>query len=273
MEITMANNESFLPEDYLQKKIAIRTNVICVTLFLVVMVGVVAVFFVSVRQDAEVRKLQDKVGQQYQEAALRIEQLDQLQKDKELMRQRSKVAEVLVERVPRSVILAELTNLMPSSLSLLEFEMETKVLKTAPRPLTAIQREAQKNQKNNKKKTLAKANEPVIKPTELNLTLIGVAPTDLEVSQFLAMLNRHELFENIYLRYSEGKMIQEQEMRQFEVELTLNQNIPLHRLNASQDLVMDPMGETVQYNEQGQRTLPEANLTPASNTTSGKDQE
>ncbi len=266
----MANHESFLPEDYLQKKIARRTNAICITLFALVMAGVIGAFLVTDRQRAEVRSLQEEVNTSFQEAARRLEQLDQLQIDKKIMMQRRKVAAVLVERVPRSVILAELTNRMPSTLSLLEFDMETKVLRSAPRPKTAIQREAEKNQKNRKK--LAQANQPDIKPTELTLSLVGVAPTDLEVSQFLAMLNQHELFQNIFLRYSEGSVVQEREMRKFEIEMTLNQNIAPHLLDNNPDLTMDPMGDTIQINQEGERVMSEPEVVPASEPANGKDQ-
>lgn len=266
----MVKNESFLPEDYLQKKIAIRTNVICITLFVLVMVGVIGAYLVTDRQRGEVRQLQSDVNGQFREAARRIEQLDQLQKDKKRMLQRRKVAEVLVEKVPRSVILAELTNQMPATLSLLEFDMETKVLKNAPRPKTAIQREKQKNKK--QRDNLAKPDQPEIKPTELTLKLVGVAPTDLEVSQFLERLSHHELFQNIYLQYSEDTTIQEQQMRKFEVDLTLNQDIPPDHLHAGEDLVMDPMGDTIDINDQGERVMKEPKVAPVSNVKNGKDQ-
>lgn len=265
----MANNESFLPEDYLQKKIATRTNAICITLFVLVMAGVVGAYLVTDRQRGEVRQLQADVDEQYREAARRIDQLEQLQKDKKVMEQRMKVVEVLIERVPRSVILAELTNLMPSTLSLLEFDMETKALKTAPRPKTAIQREAEKNQKDRKK--LAEP-EPEAIPTELQLTLIGVAPTDLEVSQFLAMMNQHDLFRNIFLRYSEGTTVQDREMRKFEVELTLNQDIAPHSLDLDADLPMDPMGDTITINDQGERVLSDPKVKTVTNPNNKKEQ-
>jgi hypothetical protein len=266
----MASNESFLPEDYLQKKIARRTNAICITLFALVMVGVMGAFLVTGRQRVEVRRLQAEVNDQFQDAARRIEQLDQLQVDKKLMMQRRKVAEVLVERIPRSVILAELTNRMPATLSLLEFEMQTKVLRSAPRPKTSLQREAEKNHKNRKK--LAKPDQPEIKPTELTLDLIGVAPTDLEVSQFMAMLNQHELFQNIYLRYSEGTQVQDRDMRKFEISMVLNQNIDPHRLDIDTELPMDPMGDTISINQDGERVMTEPAVIPASTPANGKDQ-
>ncbi len=265
----MARNQSFLPEDYLQRKVAIRTNAICITLFMLELFCLLGVLVVMSRQRDEVRQQQVMVDEKYREAALRIDQLEQLQKDKKLMMQRRQVAEVLVEKVPRSVILAELTNQMPSTLSLLEFDMETEVLKTAPRPLTAIQREAKKNQKNREK--LEESDAPKVQPTKVSLNLIGVAPTDLEVSQFLANLNQHALFENIFLRYSEGAMIQDREMRKFEVELTLNQNVSPNRLHAQVDLPMDPMGDTIQINEQGERVLNDPKVSPVSNLPKDKE--
>ena len=54
-------------------------------------------------------------------AAQRIEQFNQLQGQKEKMLRKAKVTSVLIERIPRSVILAELINHMPGTLSLLEF--------------------------------------------------------------------------------------------------------------------------------------------------------
>ncbi len=262
----MTNNDSFLPEDYLQTKIATRTNVICITLFGLVMAGVVAAFFVTGRQRVEVRQMQAQVNEQFQEAARRLEQLDKLQTDKKLMMQRKRVAEVLVERIPRSVILAELTNRMPATLSLLEFDMQTKVLRTASRPMTAIQREAQKNRKN-----LTKDKPTEVKPTELSLSLVGVAPTDLEVSQFMAMLNQHDLFQNIVLIYSEGAKIEDRQMRKFEIEMVLNQEVSLHRMGTDGELPMDPMGDTININQQGKRVAPDRELIPASDPTNGKD--
>lgn len=265
----MPGNNSFLPEDYLQKKIATRTNAICVTLFGLVMAGVVAAFLVTDRQRGEVRALQSQVNEQFQEAARRIEQLEELQADKSLMKQRAKVAEVLIERVPRSVILAELTNRMPATLSLLEFNMDTKVIRGSTRPRTAIQRAAQRKQKNRKK--LANANDLQMKPTELRLILTGVAPTDLEVSQFMAMLNQHELFQDIQLLYSEGTEIHDQSMRKFKLEMLLNQNASLGRKDVADELAMDPMGDTIQINDRGKRVLISPKTVPVSNPTNGKD--
>ena len=136
----MANDLSFLPEDYLQRRIARRTNVICLALFVVVMGGVIAAWFVTDRQRREIKVLQDDVNRQYEEAAQRIDQLDQLKKKKQKMLQKAKITSALVERIPRSFLLAELINHMPATLSLLELELETEVQRNRHRPKTSIYR-------------------------------------------------------------------------------------------------------------------------------------
>ena len=43
-------DSSFLPEDYLAQKTERRTNLICLTLFAIVMLGVFAAFWITNRQ-------------------------------------------------------------------------------------------------------------------------------------------------------------------------------------------------------------------------------
>ena len=122
----MADNMSFLPEDYIEKKIARRTNIVCMALFLVVMGGVIGWYFVTSIRGSEVRDLQKQVNASFEEAAQRLEQLEKLQAHKQKMIQKAEVTSVLVERVPRSLVLAELINHMPIQLSLTNLDMDTK---------------------------------------------------------------------------------------------------------------------------------------------------
>ncbi len=143
----MAKNMSFLPEDYLEKRTQRRTNVICLALFVVVMSGVIGAFFVTDAQSSELRKREIGVNQRFEEAAKRIEQFEQLQKNKQAMLRKAKITSVLIERVPRSIVLAELINNMPTTLSLLEMELETRVIK--PRRASGVARTALDKAKRN----------------------------------------------------------------------------------------------------------------------------
>src|SRR5690606_38464020 len=121
-------------------------------------------------------------------------------------------------RVPRSIVLAELINNMPETLSLLDFELESKVTQSRPAPRTAL----------DKAKAKAKQDaEPQIevKETEVSLRLVGVAPTDVQVAQFMTALGKAELFSDVSLAFSEAVTIDKEPLRKFRIDMQLNQNV------------------------------------------------
>lgn len=241
----MAENMSFLPEDYLERRIARRTNIICITLFGVVMVGVVAAWLVIERQAAEVRNEQAKVSQQFEEAAKRLEQIEQLQARKQEMVHKAQIASVLVERAPRATLLAEIINHMPAQLALLEFELTTEVQK-APPPRTAMQRAERKSLKERAKAEKAPIEVP---KTDVTIRMVGVAPTDVEVAQFITAMSNHEAFTDASLLYSEQTTLDERELRKFGIQVRLAEGVDLRVIEPTmvkRELKMDPMSGQIQ---------------------------
>lgn len=261
----MNSNTSFLPEDYLEKRAARRTNIVCMTLFAVVMFGLVAAFAVSSRQDAEVRQQHRQVTAEFEEAARRIEQLEQLQQQKQQMLHKAQVTSVLVERVPRSLLMAELINHMPPTLSLIEMNLDTQVLRTTTRPRTAIQREQQRLNE----QAAEQEGRIEVPETELTVNMIGVAPTDVEVAQFMTALGRHEMFDDVNLQFSEQTTIDEQTMRQFRIEMRVNQEIDVAGYEptlVSRELKQNPMSDELRLTPDGglDTIEPPAGVRPAS---------
>ena len=72
------SHSSFLPDDYLAQKADRRTNLICLTLFGVVMAAVVGAFLVTNRQRTEALAEQKSVNAAYQQAAEEISLLREL---------------------------------------------------------------------------------------------------------------------------------------------------------------------------------------------------
>lgn len=242
----MADNMSFLPEDYLAKRIARRTNIICITLFVVVMCGVIAAFYVTDRQRSEIRSQQAAVNQKFEDAARMLEQLEQLQTQKQQMVRKAQVASVLVERVPRTLLLAELINHMPPSLSLTELELETDTIKAARRPMTAMERGRKKSAK--AKKLEQETMQVNVPETEASVRMVGMAPTDVDVAQYITELSTHPLFRDVILEYAEQTVLGDQEMRKFGVTLKVNQDVDLREIEptrVARDLKMDPMDDSV----------------------------
>ncbi len=119
------SNTSFLPEDYLDQKADRRTNVVSLTLFGIVMVAVFAAFLFTNQQWTQVKAAQASINSQYQDAAAQIERLNELERQKNQMLNKAELAAALVERVPRSILLAELINRMPPRLGLLKFDLRS----------------------------------------------------------------------------------------------------------------------------------------------------
>lgn len=240
-------NMSFLPEDYLEKRSQRRTNILNLGLFVVVMGAVIGAFLVTDRQRDEVRALKERVDQQFEEAARRLMQLDELQQRKQQMLHKARITATLLERVPRSLILAELVNDMPMPLSLLDMHMETKVIKSPSRSAsTALQ--AAKERKAAKQGAPETPPEPELPPTEVSLVLTGVAPTDVLVAQYMATLSQSPMFKDINLIYSEEANISGNLLRKFNIELKLNQAVNLQDMERKlvrRDLQQNPMVNTL----------------------------
>lgn len=241
----MANQQSFLPEDYLEKRRTRRTNVFCLGLFVIVMAGVVAAFMVTDRQRAEVRAHQEQINRDFEKAAAQLERLDELQDRKQRMVQKAKVTSMLIERLPRTLLLSELINNMPPNLSLLELTMETRVLPKRSSAQTALDQAKLDNAKAGGKPV---APEPEVNPTEVTIYLVGVAPTDVQVAAFMTSLGKTAFFTELNLSFSEETQIENQTMRKFRVEMKVNQDVDVQKIEplmVRRELKQNPMGSKV----------------------------
>jgi Tfp pilus assembly protein PilN len=216
---TRSNDLSFLPEDYVERRKEHRTNLICLTLFVVVLVGVVGAYFVTTRQRSEVRVLRQQVNAAYTEAGRRIEQLEKLQQQGQQIMNKAQVTVTLVEKVPRTFLLADMINRMPQSLSLLEAKLTSKAGKP---PVIAVMDPKKSAMANAKKKAEPRPEDLLPPPQVVSLTLVGVAPTDVQVAQYIASLGRSPMFQDVNLVYSEETKIELTPMRKFRIEMTLS---------------------------------------------------
>ena len=246
-------NSSFLPEDYLEQKLQRRTNIFSLTLTIVVMAAVAGAFFYSGRQRTEVRQLQQQVNAQFEDAAKRLEQLEDLQSRKKVMIQKARVIASLLEPVPRTLVLSELINSMPTSLGLLDLHLTSKSIKVAAsRPRTRLKSD-QAKKKNKLQET------PPLETTRVTIELVGVAPTDVQVSDFMANLGANELFTDLNLVFSESITIDDESLRKFGIEMTLCPNMDIQRFEpklVKRELKQNPMGTTIQIGTDGNLMLP-----------------
>lgn len=216
-------NASFLPEDYVQRRAARRTNLFLLVLFILVLGGVVTVFFFTDKQRHVVQMQQKSVNERFVEAARRIDQLDQLQAQRQQMLLKANIARVLVERMPRTRLFSELINNMPPTIIWDEVEIDTRVVQGAPH-VTSLQKVAADRRAANAKGTLS---EPMIERQQeiTTVRIVAFAPTDIEVAAFMTGLGSNPLFNNVTLAFSEEKTIDERTVRSFRIDLEVRADV------------------------------------------------
>ncbi|MFK7788418.1 MAG: PilN domain-containing protein [Phycisphaeraceae bacterium] len=250
----MATQNSFLPEDYLDRKIAKRTNLICIGLFLVMIAAIGAAFYVQNRQDTGTRAELVQVNDAFTKRAEQLRQIKELQDRQQQMIDKAKVVRQLVERVPRSIILAEMVNNMPPALSLLEFDLETKATPAA-RTLTAIDR-AKAKQKKDKNKDAGKVE---IVPRQVFVEIEGIAKLEKQITEFMGNLTHHPLFMHVGLEFIEQDTVEKTELFRFRITMELDQSVLIERSapeDLKRDIIQDPLADNIQIN-------PEGDFTPA----------
>jgi len=216
------SNINFVPDDYIQSNESRRANLMCLVLFCVVMAGLAGSFVtIKIRQSAcgAQEKLVNAKMAKMEESIKKFESL-QL-KRKAMMRTALTTAELL-EPVPRSVLLASLTNSLPPGVSLIKLDM---IQKEGPKS-------AADRSKNKYEAAPDKGGDPEAKPSaekglETRMEIEGIAPSDLQVASYIEHLSNSVLLHNVALVESKEKKIDDAAFRQFKLTAMLDREVHL----------------------------------------------
>lgn len=215
------NQLSFLPDDYLETKRQRRTNVVCAAMFLAIMAAIGTAFTQIEKSLAKVEKEHRDIGVLYADAAKNIESVKQMQEKQRKMGQQAELTASLLEKVPRSFLLAEITNAMPAGVSLMDVRLDSKIRQNAVatgKTQFEMKKEAQAG------KGKGGAPPPQAKMYDVSMKVFGLADNDVQVAQFMAKLNTSQLLQDVNLVISDEYTVNELKMRKFEVEMVVNPN-------------------------------------------------
>ncbi len=229
-------DRSFLPEDYLERKMESRTNFVALTLFSIVTVAVVAAFLVTSRAWNDVKRYQQAINVRYSQAAKDIEQLKALETQKNQLLERAELTMALIERVPRTILLAELINRMPDDITLLELELKSS--RVQDKPAAADSKAGAKGGASVAKRTrtdkdaaAAELKAPVSAPRfQTKVILTGVTGTHNSVAKYVSGLQTCPLLTAVELKFSERAMIKERDMNKFRIEADLRSDADARRI-------------------------------------------
>lgn len=217
-------NINFVPDDYVQNSESRRTNLIYLVLFLLVM-SVLCGSFVSIklRQRAFAAR-EEEVNRRMSEAKESLKQFEELQTKRKEMIKAALTAAELLEPVQRSVLLASLTNNLPSGVSLLQLELIQKEPRTKRRvpPVGSKYQQAQdKNSAGEQKISQEKL-------LETHINIEGIAPSDLQVAAYIEQLDKSVLLDNVALVESRERKVKDEALfRQFKLTAMLKKKVHL----------------------------------------------
>lgn len=202
---------NLLPDDYIERRSQRRANVMCMGLFAIVITAVLAAAMVSEQSSRHTRDVRNRIDASYAEAAKVIAQMQQMEAQRTQMLHKAELTASLVERVPRSVLLAVVTNALPRNCSLLNVSLETSRIVRASRP------------PGGKTTRLTNESKWKAKPlkTRVQMEVTGRAGTDVDVARFIANLARNPLMRSVDLVYSEEKLVNKVSIRKFQVRMEL----------------------------------------------------
>ena len=226
-------NINFVPDDYTQSNESRRTNLIYLVLFAVVMTALGGSFVsIKIRQRA-CRTSEEMVNARMTEIQEAIKQFEELQtKKREMMKTALTTAELL-EPVPRSILLASLTNNLPVGVSLSEVGMiQKKSKQSTAAAKTSKYKAAQKtaSQSNGSQQAAqpqSKEPENPEKLLETHISIGGIAPSDLQVASYIEQLSNSSLLDNVALIESKEYKLQDSTLRQFKLRAMLRKNVHL----------------------------------------------
>ncbi len=217
-------NINFVPDDYVQSNESRRTNMMYLVLFAVVMTALIGSFTtIKIRQRAcgVKEKLVNTKMSQIQKT---IKQFEELQAKRGAMMKTALTTADLIEPVPRSVLLASLTNNLPGGVSLLKLGLVQK----EPRQIgqTAPTSKYQATQK--RKTAVSEENSSREKLLETHIDIEGIAPSDLQVASYIEHLSSSNLLENVALVESKEHKIEDSTtFRRFKLTAILSKDVHL----------------------------------------------
>ncbi|MHC4913089.1 MAG: hypothetical protein ACYTE5_08815, partial [Planctomycetota bacterium] len=130
-------NINFVPDDYVQNNESRRTNLMYLVLFGVVMAVLGGSFMtIKIRQKALIAE-EKRVSTKMAQAEKAMKQFEELQAKRKVMIKTALTTAELLEPVPRSVLLASLTNNLPPGVSLLRLKLVQKKPKRVRQPASA----------------------------------------------------------------------------------------------------------------------------------------
>ncbi len=224
-------NINFVPDDYVRNNESKRMNLIYIFLFVVVMVALSGSFFTIKFRKKMLNDREKIVDSELAQREEEIKKVQRLQDRRNQMWNRALLTAELIEPVSKSLLLASLTNNLPSGVSLLKLNLNQKESKGTSRNTSSTATKYQSLKASGEKASVE--TQSLEKGLETHIDIEGIAPSDLEVASYIERLGNSLLITNVTLVESREfetkntKSKSSQKFRHFKLTAMLNTNVEL----------------------------------------------
>lgn len=213
---------NFLPDWYTRKQ-RLRLSKKRQAALLMLMVAGMAVLTVQTwRERAELRSERNRVRDLLSEANNVILEVQKLTTQRGQLEREVEIHRELYQPINYSQVTGTLAALTPESITFRALEVQTQQV-TSTRKMTAAELEAAKKAQANRrgavKDTVASTRSMIV------IDLVGLAPSDVELANFIGQLASSKVFENVKMVFSKQGELEGRLTREFKIRM----EIPLDR--------------------------------------------
>lgn len=221
---------TFLPEDYVRAQGERRATIMAVMLFMVVMAAIVTAFVTTTQRWTSVRERQEQVQTAYESQARELKRLEELERQRLELADKGAITTALVERVPRSLLLAELVSSMPAQISLSTVDMSGERVKEKAAAQDAKDKGVKSISSKGSGKKKAKGDQPaapkVVAPRfAFTVAIEGVSTTNEAITDYMSRLKGSPLLAAIELEFIEQVAVEGRDLRKFRIVGDLMQDL------------------------------------------------
>ena len=210
----------FVPDDYIQRKESRRANFFYLALLALIAAGISGAFGIIKIRGHAVEKEAKSVDARMEAAQQSVKQLEQIQIRRQEMMKTALLTAELIEPVPRSLIIALLTNSLPDNVSLSKIEiLQKKAARGSASAQAAGKYEAVK---------AAAAQKLPEQDFITELEIEGLAASDIGVADYIANLSKSTMLENVCLVQSKQKDSGSTSYREFKLTAQIRGNFTVN---------------------------------------------
>ena len=198
----------FLPEWYPKVRQRRRMVALQAWITLILLCGV-GLWIVTAQRNVHAREIElAGLRTDFDQSETELQRLEELLEIQRRLGQQDAIFLRIGRPVEATRLLTTLEQLMPRDMALLDLTVNTE---EAPRPAGTLAARAQQQR--------GRTESP---QSSLRLRLRAVAPTDIDLAEFIRMVTARPFFHNVELVYSHERQQQGRLMREFEVTFTMD---------------------------------------------------